>query len=50
MEDFKKKPVKKELIKCVALKNLNCGGMVMKGKEFKCTEDEYYYFKGLGAV
>ena len=45
----RKEPAKKQ-IKAVAVKALNCNGMVKKGDEFTCTEAEYKHFKSLGAV
>ena len=42
-----KKPIKKQ---CVALKALNCNGMVKKGESFTCSEKEYSIFKKAKAV
>lgn len=52
IEENTKKPEKKKTkITCVALKRLNCAGvMVSKGDSFNCTEKEYETFKNLKAV
>ena len=46
-EQKKKKPVIKT---CIALKALNCGGMVKKGEQFTCSDKEYNKFKKAKAV